>query len=131
MSNSHTETHVVELKLRSAGKLIINSERIALLEAVIEFKSITVAAQKLGYSYKTAWDAVDGLNRLLPSPAFIAQTGGVSGGNTAVTDVGRNFIEGWRALEKYNADRILELIDHDCNKNDTAPDFQLIDVKTL
>ena len=54
------------LALRAGGRLLIGRERIALLEAVMEHKSITKAAEIAGFSYKTAWDAVNAINNLLP-----------------------------------------------------------------
>ncbi|HET6375845.1 MAG TPA: LysR family transcriptional regulator, partial [Methylocella sp.] len=68
------------LAWRAGGRLLIGRERIALLEAVMEHKSITKAAEIAGFSYKTAWDAVNAVNNLLPRPAFITRTGGSHGG---------------------------------------------------
>jgi molybdate transport system regulatory protein len=75
-------------------------ERVALLEAVIEHKSITKAAEMAGFSYKTAWDAVNAINNLLPRPAFITRTGGSRGGGAEVTDEGRRLIAAFRRLEE-------------------------------
>jgi molybdate transport system regulatory protein len=73
------------LALRAGGRLLIGRERIALLEAVMEHKSITKAAENAGFSYKTAWDAVNAINNLLPRPAFITRTGGSHGGGAEIT----------------------------------------------
>lgn len=88
------------LAWRSGGRLLIGRERIALLEAVIEHKSITKAAEAAGFSYKTAWDAVNAVNNLLPRPAFITRTGGTHGGGAEVTDEGRRLILTFRRLEE-------------------------------
>jgi molybdate transport system regulatory protein len=93
------------LALRAGGRLLIGRERIALLEAVMEHKSITKAAETAGFSYKTAWDAVNAINNLLPRPAFITRTGGLHGGGAEITDEGRRLIRAFRRLEE-NLSRI-------------------------
>ena len=93
------------LALRSDGRFLVGRERIKLLEAVAECGSITKAAKIAGFSYKTAWEAVDAINNLLPSPAFITKSGGRSGGGAEVTDQGRRLIATFHRLE----DRLSEI----------------------
>ena len=88
------------LAWRAGGRLLVGRERIALLEAVMEHKSITKAAEITGFSYKTAWDAVNAINNLLPRPAFVTRTGGSHGGGAEVTDEGRRLILTFRRLEE-------------------------------
>lgn len=88
------------LVLRSGGRLLIGRERVALLEAVMKHKSITKAADAAGFSYKTAWDAVNAINNLLPRPAFITRIGGSHGGGAEITDEGRRLILLFRRLEE-------------------------------
>lgn len=87
------------LALRSNGKLLIGRDRIKLLEAVAQHKSITKAAKAVGFSYKTAWDAVSAINNLLPGPAFVTKAGGKSGGGAEVTAEGLKLIETFHMLE--------------------------------
>ncbi len=88
------------LALRADGRLLVGRERVTLLEAVIEHGSITKAAEAAGFSYKTAWDAVNAINNLLPRPAFITHTGGPRGGGAEVTDEGRRLLTAFRRLEE-------------------------------
>jgi molybdate transport system regulatory protein len=88
------------LALRADGRLLVGRDRIALLEAVIEHGSMTKAAQAAGFSYKTAWDAVQAINNLLPRPAFVTRTGGKRGGGAEVTDEGRKLIAAFHRLEE-------------------------------
>lgn len=88
------------LALRADGRLLVGRDRIALLEAVIEHGSMTKAAQAAGFSYKTAWDAVQAINNLLPTPAFVTRTGGKRGGGAEVTEEGRRLIAAFRSLEE-------------------------------
>jgi molybdate transport system regulatory protein len=88
------------LALRANGRLLVGRDRIALLEAVIEHGSMTKAAQVSGFSYKTAWDAVQAINNLLPRPAFVTRAGGKRGGGAEVTEEGRKLIAAFRRLEE-------------------------------
>jgi molybdate transport system regulatory protein len=88
------------LALRADGRLLVGRERVTLLEAVIQYGSITKAAEIAGFSYKTAWDAVNAINNLLPRPAFITRTGGPHGGGAEVTEEGRRLIVAFRRLEE-------------------------------
>lgn len=94
-------THIdALLALRADGRLLVGRDRIALLEAVIEHGSMTKAAQAAGFSYKTAWDAVQAINNLLPRPAFVTRTGGKRGGGAKVTEEGRRLIAAFHKLEE-------------------------------
>ncbi len=88
------------LSLRREGRLLVGRDRIKLLEAVAEHGSITKAAKVAGFSYKTAWDAVNAINNLLPGPAFVTKAGGRSGGGAEVTAEGRRLIATFHRLEQ-------------------------------
>ncbi len=88
------------LALRSDGKLLVGRDRIKVLEAVAEHGSISKAAKIVGFSYKAAWDAVNSINNLLPSPAFVTKAGGKSGGGAEVTPEGRRLIAAFHKLEE-------------------------------
>lgn len=88
------------LALRSDGKLLVGRDRIKVLEAVAEHRSISRAAKAVGFSYKAAWDAVAAINNLLPSPAFVTKAGGRSGGGAEVTPEGLKLIETFHKLEE-------------------------------
>ena len=88
------------LALRSEGRLLVGRDRIAMLEAVAEHGSITNAAKALGYSYKSAWDAVAAINNLLPTPAVVSRAGGTRGGGALVTEEGQRLIVAFRRLEE-------------------------------
>ncbi len=87
------------LALRSKGKFLVGRDRIKILEAVAEYGSISKAAKVVGFSYKAAWDAVNSINNLLPSPAFVTKAGGRSGGGAEVTVEGRRLIAMFHQLE--------------------------------
>ena len=91
------------LMLRSGGRLLVGRDRIRLLEAVAEHGSISKAAKATGISYKTAWEAVDAINNLLPTPAFVTRTSGRVGGAAEMTDEGRRLITVFHRLEDHLA----------------------------
>jgi molybdate transport system regulatory protein len=91
------------LVLRSGGRLLVGRDRIRLLEAVAEHGSISKAAKAMGISYKTAWEAVDAINNLLPTPAFVTRTSGRVGGAAEITDEGRRLITVFHRLEDHLA----------------------------
>lgn len=86
--------------LHREGRFLVGHERIALLEKVAEYGSIAKAARETGFSYKTAWDSVDAVNNLLPTPAFITRPGGRAGGGAEITEEGRRLIAMFRRLEE-------------------------------
>ncbi|WP_395666588.1 TOBE domain-containing protein [Methylocella sp.] len=88
------------ISLRGDGRLLVGRDRIALLEAVIEYGSMSRAAKEVGFSYKAAWDAVQAINNLLPRPAFVTRGGGRRGGAAEVTEEGRRLIAAFRRLEE-------------------------------
>jgi molybdate transport system regulatory protein len=97
------------LALHSEGRFLVGRERIKLLEKVAELGSIAKAAKATGFSYKTAWDSVNAVNNLLPTPAFLTRPGGRSGGGAEVTPEGRRLIATFHRLEE-KLSRISNLI---------------------
>lgn len=87
------------LALRREGRPLVGRDRIDLLEAVATHGSISKAAKAVGLSYKAAWDALNAVNNLLPSPAIVSQTGGRHGGGAVLTEEGQALITSFRLLE--------------------------------
>lgn len=83
--------------------LAIGPGKVALLEAIRDTGSITSAAKALGMSYRRAWLLVDETNRCLVSPAVETASGGPHGGGTALTTVGAELVQRYRALERETA----------------------------
>jgi molybdate transport system regulatory protein len=77
----------------------VGSQRIALLEAVGQRRSIAAAAKAAGLSYKGAWDAVQALNNLFDRPLVAARAGGRHGGSADLTDEGVAVIAAFHAVE--------------------------------
>lgn len=101
MRRSRKKIEVVgTVSLKRTGTDFLGSDRIALLEKIDEYGSITKAAKAVGISYKTAWDTVNAINNLSEKPLFIRMTGGKSGGGTILTEEGRDVIRTYRIIQE-------------------------------
>ncbi len=78
-------------------------KRIALLKAIDEIGSISGAAKRVPMSYKAAWDAIDAVNNLCPTPVVVKETGGKGGGGAKVTQYGKNLIKTYSILQEEHA----------------------------
>ena len=87
------------LSLRKGAASPVGPGRIALLEAIGAHGSISGAAKSVGLSYKGAWDAVQALNNLSPSPLVTTRAGGRQGGFAEVTAQGQAVIAAFHAVE--------------------------------
>ncbi len=70
-----------------------------LLEAIEAAGSISAAGRNLGMSYRRAWLLVDEMNRCFRTPLVAAHLGGAGGGGAKVTDLGREVLKRYRALQ--------------------------------
>lgn len=88
------------LSLRQAGIRLGGADRVALLEAIAETGSMTRAAQRIGISYKTAWDRVNDMNNVSREPLVVRSVGGTGGGGTTLTPYAQGLIAAFRELER-------------------------------
>jgi molybdate transport system regulatory protein len=89
----------------------LGSDRIALLEKIDEYGSITKAAKAVGISYKTAWDTINAINNLTEKPLFIRTSGGKSGGGTTLTEEGKEVIRTYRIIQEQHEKFLTNLED--------------------
>lgn len=76
----------------------VDPRRIALLKAIEQTGSLSQAAKQVGMSYKTAWDAINEMNALAPTPFFITSIGGKKGGGTKLSSYAVRFIQLYELL---------------------------------
>jgi molybdate transport system regulatory protein len=101
-----TQLHPIMADNRLSIRIdLVNGDRIgpgkvALLEAIRATGSISAAARRLGMSYRRAWLLVEELNAALREPAVSAVIGGPRGGGAAITSVGEQVIDLYRAIER-------------------------------
>ena len=73
--------------------------KVRLLEAIVEYGSISAAARELGISYRKAWKMIDVMNSQSKYPLVERQSGGKSGGGTQVTPHGIKAIDSFKSLK--------------------------------
>lgn len=88
---------------------LLLEKRILLIKYIDEVGSISKAAKKVPMSYKAAWDAIDTINNLCPTPVIEKSTGGVGGGGAKVTPYGKNLIQTYITLQKEHAKFLTQL----------------------
>lgn len=96
------------MKLKVTGRVWIEtpkgtfagSGRVALLEKIKEYGSITDAAKSMKMSYRQAWEQIDAMNKQTEKPLVIKVSGGAGGGGSVVTPEGNKVIKMYKQLTK-------------------------------
>ncbi|MEW5958638.1 MAG: LysR family transcriptional regulator [Chloroflexota bacterium] len=79
--------------IEEEGQVVLSSWRIRLLEAIAETGSISAAADKMGISYRRAWDKIHESEERLGVRLVETQTGGVGGGGSQLTASAQEYIQ--------------------------------------
>ena len=98
-TNKSVEIHV-RCWLEVNGIKFFGPGRVDLLEKIIEFGSISKAAQSMNMSYKKAWGMIEEINALAKTPFVIARKGGHAGGGAKVTQAGILAVRSFKRLNK-------------------------------
>lgn len=96
------------MKLKVTGRVWIETPkgtfagagRIALLERIKEYGSITDAAKSMKMSYRQAWEQIDAMNKQTEHPLVIKVSGGAGGGGSIITREGEKVIKMYNQLVK-------------------------------
>lgn len=99
MAGVEETMHVDGALWLSLGDQRYGSRQLELLAQVGECGSITQAAQVVGLSYKTAWEAIDTLNNLAGEPLLERVSGGRGGGYSRLTPRGEKLVANFRVIE--------------------------------
>jgi molybdate transport system regulatory protein len=73
--------------------------KIALMELISKHGSISAAGKEMGMSYRRAWLLVDEMNHIFRAPLVETQMGGSGGGGARLTQLGRDVVGRYRAIE--------------------------------
>ena len=87
------------MRISKGAEIAVGPGKVDLLEAIAKTGSITSAARELEMSYRRAWLLVDTMNRCFREPVVNTAAGGVRGGGTLLTDIGRDVIRRYRSVE--------------------------------
>lgn len=76
--------------------------RVALLEKIKEYGSISEAAKSMNMSYRHAWELIDSINRQAKSPLVETSTGGKGGGGARLTEAGEMAVTAfWKIYDRF------------------------------
>jgi molybdate transport system regulatory protein len=78
----------------------IGPGKIALLEAIRTYESMSEAARRMGISYRRAWLLLDSINKSFNVAATTHSVGGRGGGGATITPFGILLIERYREVEQ-------------------------------
>jgi 8-oxo-dGTP diphosphatase len=80
------------------GKVIMGEGRAELLKHIVEFGSLTRAAEEMGMSYRHAWGIVQEINDAIGEEIIHSERGGAEGGATELTDEGKKLLEDFEKM---------------------------------
>jgi molybdate transport system regulatory protein len=89
-----------QLRISFKKSIAMGPGKADLLDAIRDTGSISAAARKLGMSYRRAWLLVETMNECFKAPLVDTATGGQHGGGAEVTDLGRDVVRRYRAMER-------------------------------
>lgn len=97
--------------VNAVGDTVMNRQLYELLQGVDETGSINAARQKVGLSYKRAWDIISDLNHAINGQVTHSDIGGVDGGGTVLTSIGQELVLAYKqVLESTNVDALEEVV---------------------
>ena len=102
ISGDRSERVQGRIWLNREGQTFLGWGRVVLLERIRDLGSLSAAARSMGMSYRQAWELVDKMNSLAPTPLVMKQVGGKSGGGATVTKEGnRAIMEFWKTVGRF------------------------------
>ncbi|HEX7873448.1 MAG TPA: ModE family transcriptional regulator [Sphingobium sp.] len=90
----------IKTRLYCGPEIAMGPGKASLLEAIAAEGSISAAGRALGMSYRRTWMLVDTMNRCWTTPLVETAAGGTQGGGARITDLGRQVLDQYRALEQ-------------------------------
>lgn len=93
---------VVKVWLERNGRPVLGRGGAAILEAIMEERSLSGAAQRLGMSYRYVWGYLERMGRAVGEPVVETFKGGRDGGGGAkLTRMGEYLLREYRRVEEY------------------------------
>lgn len=89
----------LKAQLLCGDELAMGPGKADLLEAIDGSGSISAAGRMMGMSYRRTWMLVDTMNRCWTAPLVETKPGGGQGAGAHLTEVGRDVLRAYRALE--------------------------------
>ena len=89
------------IRILLGSSIAIGPGKAALLEAIGDTGSIAAAGRRMGMSYRRAWLLAKTVNACFREPLVEATKGGVGGGGARLTQMGREVLTLYRAMEDH------------------------------
>jgi molybdate transport system regulatory protein len=103
----------IRFRIDFAENSNVGPGKIALLEAIQTYGSLSAAARALKLSYRRAWLLLESLNQGFREPVSLNSVGGVGGGGVVITAFGILLIKRYREVEqrfnKIGADLLVDI----------------------
>lgn len=99
----------VNLELFLDDEVSILQKHIDLLKLVDETKSITKAAEKVGISYKNAWDMLNDVNNRSKHPIIVRVSGSTKNSGSELSDFGRKLIRDYEKIKELQNNFLKEI----------------------
>ncbi len=87
--------------LMRRGVPVMGEREARLLEAVERVHSIKDAAREAGISYRTAWGAIQVMERAFGRPVVESRAGGPGGGGTTLTDECQQLLRSYQEMRRH------------------------------
>jgi molybdate transport system regulatory protein len=87
------------LRVLLGSSIAMGPGKADLLDAIEIEGSISRAAKRMGMSYRRAWVLVETMNQCFRAPLVEATRGGTRGGGAQLTELGRDALARYRAME--------------------------------
>lgn len=94
------QARLIRFRIDFAEDSNLGPGKIALLEGIRTYRSLSEAARRMGISYRRAWFLLDNLNRTFSLPATVNTKGGRGGGGSEITPFGVLLIDRYREVER-------------------------------
>ena len=99
------------LRILLGSAIAMGPGKADLLEAIDIEGSITRAARRMGMSYRRAWLLVEVMNGAFRAPLVETARGGRRGGGAHLTDLGREALARYRAMEAKASETLTDDMD--------------------
>jgi len=90
---------VPKIRVLVGAVVAIGPGKANLLQAIANTGSISAAAREMRMSYRRAWLLVEGMNKAFKEPLVGTLTGGGGGGGAHLTQIGKEVLQRYRAME--------------------------------
>jgi molybdate transport system regulatory protein len=91
---------LIRFRIDFAENSNLGPGKVALLEGIRDYGSLSEAGRRMGISYRRAWLLVDSLRKSFDVPAAVSGPGGPGGRRTLITPFGIVLIERYREVEQ-------------------------------